>query len=54
MVEKTKLRDVIKKYIENYDLEHPVRTADVHHLDCQCDRCFRDALSHLFLGKLND
>lgn len=54
MVKHTELRDLIKEFVENYDREHPVRTADVHHLDCRCERCLRDSLSHLFLGKLND
>lgn len=32
----------LRAMVKRYDIDHPVRTADVHDPDCGCMRCERD------------
>jgi len=47
------MREELQNFVDTYDRENPMRTADMHHLDCSCVRCIRDEISTI-LGKLND
>ena len=34
--------DRLEKFVENYNADYPLRTADVHQHGCPCQRCLID------------
>ncbi len=32
----------LKGFVDAYDVKNPFRTADMHNLECQCNRCLFD------------
>lgn len=36
--------ETMRDFVERYDREHPVRTADVHNQQCLCERCAVDLM----------
>lgn len=36
--------EALREWADQYDRDHPLRTADQHDPDCKCQRCWRDRI----------
>ena len=41
------MRSALRWFVQAYDRESPLRTADQHETECACLRCARDAAEYL-------
>lgn len=39
---KTTIEEILKLLVKTYKEQHPLRTADVHPVECMCLRCLVD------------